>query len=91
MQLADVETVCYYTAVDISYYHNTAANLKNFKDIVHSVHHTCFKILYHFDIQTAAAEYFFKLLQAAVLKVINLIVQFTAETVKTDTVVDSIS
>ena len=38
-----------------------------------------------------AAEHFFKLLQVTVLKMIDLVVQLTAKTVKTDTVVDNVN
>ena len=61
MQLTNIETVYYYTAVNISYYYNTAADLKNFKNIVHSVYYICFKVLCCFNIQITAAEYFSKL------------------------------
>ena len=89
MQLADVETVYYYTVTNVSYYHSTAADLKNFKDIIHSAYCTCFEILYCFNIQMTAAEHFSELLQVTVLKMKDLIIQLTAETVETDTVVNN--
>ena len=91
MQLADVETVYYYTVINISYYHSTAADLKNFKNIIHSVYCIHFEILHYFNMQTAAAEHFSELWQAAVLKIINFIIQFTANTAVdiSDTVVNN--
>ena len=83
MQLTDVEIIYCYTAVDINYYCSTAADLKNFENIVHSAYCICFEILCYFNIQTAAAEYFSKLLWITVLKIIDLVVQLTAETVET--------
>ena len=62
MQLINIETVYYYTVINISYYYSTAANLKNFENIIHFTYYIHFKILHCFDMQTAAAEHFSELL-----------------------------
>ena len=49
MQLANVKIIYYNTAVDISYYHNTAADLKNFEDIIHFFYYRYFEILCCFN------------------------------------------